>query len=224
MGRIYLVRHAQASFGLQTYDRLSELGKQQAPHLDKHFNPILTNNTPLIFAGDMQRQQDTATLGFPGMEIQTLPGLNEFDHQNILAVYHPQYQDAGEIAAFLLSQPNPKKAFQLGFEAAMQQWMQGHPGEYVESWSTFAKRCTDALQALIATGREKDTDVIAVTSGGVIAAITGHILGLSTDRTLDINWVIANTAVTSLLYRSDKVSLAYFNNFHHLPSALLTYR
>ena len=30
MSLVYLVRHAQASFGARDYDRLSELGRQQA--------------------------------------------------------------------------------------------------------------------------------------------------------------------------------------------------
>lgn len=221
MGRIYLVRHAQASFGLQTYDRLSELGRRQAPYLSGHFH---AENDFMLFAGDMQRQRDTAVLGFPGREVHTLDGLNEFDHQNVLAVYHPQYADAGEIAAYLLSQPDPKKAFQQGFEAAMLQWIRGGDGEYRESWEAFGRRCMSALQELLDTGADSKQDIIAVTSGGVIAAITGQVLGLSGERTLDINWVIANTGVTSLLYRTGKVSLAYFNNFHHLPSGLVTYR
>jgi len=37
MSLVYLVRHAQASFGAQDYDRLSELGRQQARWLGGYF-------------------------------------------------------------------------------------------------------------------------------------------------------------------------------------------
>ena len=37
MSLVYLVRHAQASFGARDYDRLSELGRQQARWLGDYF-------------------------------------------------------------------------------------------------------------------------------------------------------------------------------------------
>ncbi|HEX5612745.1 MAG TPA: phosphoglycerate mutase family protein, partial [Burkholderiales bacterium] len=37
MAELYLVRHAQASFGTEDYDRLSELGRRQARWLGEYF-------------------------------------------------------------------------------------------------------------------------------------------------------------------------------------------
>jgi phosphohistidine phosphatase SixA len=37
MALVFLVRHAQASFGTHDYDRLSELGRQQSRWLGEYF-------------------------------------------------------------------------------------------------------------------------------------------------------------------------------------------
>jgi broad specificity phosphatase PhoE len=37
MGTLYLVRHGQASFGSDDYDRLSELGARQCERLGEYF-------------------------------------------------------------------------------------------------------------------------------------------------------------------------------------------
>ena len=37
MGTLYLVRHGQASFGTDDYDRLSELGARQCERLGEYF-------------------------------------------------------------------------------------------------------------------------------------------------------------------------------------------
>jgi broad specificity phosphatase PhoE len=55
MAKIYLVRHAQASFGLENYDQLSELGMQQSTHIPKHFNAA----PQAFYRGDMQRHAQT---------------------------------------------------------------------------------------------------------------------------------------------------------------------
>mgnify|MGYP003610115975 FL=1 len=59
MTTIYLVRHGQASFGAESYDKLSTTGEQQATVLGQYFQKILKEQ-PYVVAGGMQRHRQTA--------------------------------------------------------------------------------------------------------------------------------------------------------------------
>ena len=61
MTTIYLIRHGQASFGAANYDQLSNKGEQQATLLGQYFAKILKEQ-PYVYAGTMQRHQQTAQL------------------------------------------------------------------------------------------------------------------------------------------------------------------
>ena len=59
MGDLYLIRHAQASFGKPDYDELSELGFHQARLLADFFER--TGRTfDALYCGEMKRHRDTA--------------------------------------------------------------------------------------------------------------------------------------------------------------------
>ena len=66
------------------------------------------------------------------------------------------------------------------------------------------------------------------TSGGPIGAAVQWVLGLDNEQMQSLNWVIANSSVTSIIYRPGQVSLSYFNNFAHLQQtsdrSFITYR
>ena len=61
MTTIYLIRHGQASFGAESYDKLSEKGELQAQRLGQYFKHIL-KESPYVVAGSMHRHQQTAQL------------------------------------------------------------------------------------------------------------------------------------------------------------------
>lgn len=52
MTTIYLVRHGQASFGAESYDKLSPNGELQAKVLGQYFDQIL-KEAPYAVAGSM---------------------------------------------------------------------------------------------------------------------------------------------------------------------------
>ena len=52
MTTIYLIRHGQASFGAESYDKLSPNGELQATLLGQYFNQIL-KEAPYVVAGSM---------------------------------------------------------------------------------------------------------------------------------------------------------------------------
>ena len=96
MGSIYLIRHGQASFGADDYDVLSPVGVEQAQVLGRHLADM-----GLVFdrcvAGDLRRQQHTATaafdqyhaLGLPVPALETDSAFNEFDAEAIIRALLP---------------------------------------------------------------------------------------------------------------------------------------
>ena len=109
----------------------------------------------------------------------------------------------------------------------MTRWMCGdHDADYRESWQSFCTRCVAALGRI--TDGAASRRVVVFTSGGPIAAICQHLLGLDPRRTLDVNSVLVNCATTGLLFRPEAVSLSHLNNYAHLEQAgdprMVTYR
>ncbi len=232
MGQIYLVRHGQASFGKADYDQLSPLGEQQGRILgewfaqrDQQFHRIVT--------GAMKRHHQTAHACLGQMpqaatawEVDA--GFNEYDHHEVLVRHRPDFADPENIKLFLREMPKPQRAFQLVFEEAMLRWMGGtQDADYVETWPQFRARCVAALRRLLDSA-EASQNIIVFTSGGTIATLCQHVLGLPDRNVMELNWSLVNAAVTKLFYQPDRVVLSYLNNFSHLESAALdnavTYR
>lgn len=224
MPRIYLIRHGQASFGHVNYDALSSIGKKQSTFVKAHFSQDIL---PKIqwWRGEMNRHRETAEMAI-GSDVENIHrGLNEFDHENVLSVAFPFFADPVKMGEYIMSQPNPKKAFQDGFEKALLRWIHEEPGDYTESYAQFLKRVSDTMEELKQSALENQVKEIGVfTSGGFIAAAMQSILQLPPEKMLEINWHIANASVTALQFNERGTSLKYFNNYSHLPESLLTWR
>lgn len=222
MARLHLVRHAQASFGLDNYDQLSDVGFEQSTFIPKHFE-----QTPQVFyRGDMKRHEQTLSHSFSKVPFKIMPGLNEFDHVDVLQVHRPEIADKEKAVALVMGQADPKKFMEVEFKAAMLKWMNEEgTSSYKESFKAFEQRAQEAIATIIETARkEQQKDIVAVTSGGFIALAMMHLLQLPKEKMIELNLGVANTSVTSLLFNNEKISLSYFNNFSHLPSAMVTYR
>jgi broad specificity phosphatase PhoE len=224
MARLYLVRHAQASFGAEDYDKLSELGLKQSTYIPGHFSddPKVSR---ILYRGDMLRHKETADYSFTGLTPVILPGLNEFDHMNVLTVYQPDINDKAKMTEIVMSQKDPKQFIEDEFKKAMLRWMNEEgPTSYRETFRDFKTRVTDSIADIIsAARREKHKEVIAVTSGGVISLYMTILMDMPQIRMIELNQHIANTSVTSLLFNDKKTTLSYYNNFSHLPKDMVTF-
>lgn len=223
MGQIYLVRHGQASFGSANYDQLSELGLEQARLLGEWFAKSRQSFTRVV-TGDLQRHRQTADAciamlpksQLAGTDWHTDPDFNEYDHHEVLVRHRPSFEDPEEVKRFLAASPNARYAFQDIFQAAMSRWMSGmYDADYREPWPVFRGRCVAALQRLVERADRAQT-VVVFTSGGTIATICQHVLGLGDRQAADLNWTLVNCAVTKLLYQPGRVTLSYLNNYAHL--------
>lgn len=228
MAAIYLIRHGQASFGTDNYDRLTDLGKQQAAALGIHLQErgIVFD---AAFMGAMKRHAETAEHCLASINSSLQPriisGLNEYAHEEIFSLHVPALKNGGDITRYLAQFPNPRKTFQTEFEKAIERWRSGQfDTEYSETWQQFLNRCSTSLQQL----QQQNAKSIAVfSSGGAIAAITGHIMGAADKHIMELSWAIMNCSITCLLFNEEKISLRYFNDFSHFETAnrsLLTHR
>ena len=224
MARLYLVRHAQASFGAENYDKLSELGLKQSTYIPGHFSDDPTVSRAL-YRGDMLRHKETADYSFTGMTPIIHPGLNEFDHMNVLTVYQPDINNKEKMMEIVMNQKDPKQFIEDEFRNAILRWMNEEgTTSYNETFRDFKARITAAIQEVISTARkEKQKEVIAVTSGGVISLYMTILMDMPQERMIEMNQHIANTSVTSLLFNDKKTTLSYYNNFSHLPKDMVTF-
>lgn len=225
MAVLYLIRHGQASFGMDNYDLLTEIGRQQCTFLPSHFNGIIPEQGSL-FSGSMERHRQSAAQAFPEAKaLELLPGLNEFDHEDILKVYDPKLFDRqGRLLKG--SKKEEEEFIRTAFPAAMLQWVGSASGaEYEESFQHFKSRCRESLQQLISRARnEQRKQLLAVSSGGVISLLLMQILQIPDHQFPALNLNIANASVSAFLFNDKKISLSYFNNHSHLPEELVTYR
>lgn len=228
MATLYLVRHGQASFGADNYDALSGLGMRQCQLLGEWWK-ARGMEPGRVVCGPMRRHRESLEAfcrGF-GRELayDTLPGIAEFDHENVLEVYWPLFGDKAALAKFLAETPRPRQAFHRIFIEAVARWHEGrHDQEYNESWPVFRQRVRESFGTLQAPGG----DAIVFTSGGVISVMIQSILGFSDANSFAINAITLNSSVSRVLYRPGESSLHSFNNTAHLDvhndASLITYR
>ncbi|MEX3811230.1 histidine phosphatase family protein [Paraburkholderia sp. BR13439] len=238
MGQIYLIRHAQAWFGTDDYDRLSELGFRQARLLGRWFGSCDASMDRVV-AGAMRRHLESASSCLDAVSATSAPYacdvqvdelLNEFDHDGVLDAFRESdHEAARHLDSHIGDDPVTSSAMlQRYFALAMERWMSGqHDGDYGESWHQFRERSIEGFER-IATGASPAKRIAVFTSGGVIAAICQHLLDLSNKATRDLNWSLANTGVTRVLSTKGRRGLDYLNSTAHFEWAcspqMLTYR
>lgn len=223
MTTIYLIRHGQASFGAESYDKLSPNGELQAKLLGQYFNQILKEE-PYVIAGSMQRHQQTANLAlaecFPEAAIQTDSAWNEFNHQQVFAQYEPRFNEPHLLKQDVENEVNPRAYLAKIFEGAIERWTGGdYHHEYDESWPDFKSRVEMALQNLCdELAKTKPRYAVVFTSGGVISVAAGKLLELNPNRTFALNWAITNTSMTTLRLVGNEPQLLSLNEHHFIKA------
>jgi broad specificity phosphatase PhoE len=236
MSMIYMIRHGQASFGKEDYDQLSPLGKRQARILAQHFLDA-GFHPDAVYSGTMARQTGTAQevlsayrvalRKVPGLEM--LSGFNEYNTAAIVTALFPgMVKHDPSLNDDLPKMYVSKDAFKRVFEGAMLRWVTGaFDTPEFESWEALKARVAESLR-LIMKSRGKGKTIAVFTSGGAIAASLAHVLGISGERAMRLNWQLLNSSVSRFMYNEERITLAGFNSIAHLELAgdpsLITYR
>nr|WP_256489954.1 histidine phosphatase family protein [Ideonella oryzae] len=214
-----MVRHGQASFGAEDYDRLSDRGVAQARRLGQALKGAGVCGARVI-CGSLSRHRATAIHCLSGAGViadpDVRPEWNEFDHLALLRAAWPAYGDMTQLRQDLAGSAAPRQRFQEIFETAMARWVDGvHDADYPETWPAFQQRCRQALDRLCEELPAQE-DALVFTSGGPIAVIAQTLLGLQTPVALGLNAVLVNTGVTQLQVGRRGPRLTVFNAHEHL--------
>ncbi|MDO9478622.1 MAG: histidine phosphatase family protein [Pseudohongiella sp.] len=234
MSELILVRHGQASFGADSYDKLSPLGEQQALLLAQHWQN-LGEQFEVAYSGTLLRQQQTASallslVKQPDLHVHE--GLNEYNGEPLLRIYLRDHATREGFSEGLKLPIKDRKTFQLVLEAATQHWINGSLNAAqddldFESWKDFQSRVHGALDELM-QAHSGGARVLISTSGGVIALALQRALNLPDNQALATNWMVNNSSITRLVYGRGKVSLGCFNAVPHLETPhlkdLITFR
>lgn len=227
MAVIRLIRHGQASFGLGEYDKLSELGQLQSETLGRSLKRR-AGDVDLVVCGEMLRHRQTAEAALAAMgvdaELRIDTRWNEFDHEEVIARHKPAYRSKTLMVADLVRKGDPRRQFQLLFDAALARWTSGqHDDDYSEPWPRFAARAREALEALAG---ERAGSVLVFTSGGPVSSAATGLLGMGADGWLRLNRTCANCSETKVVAGRSGLSLVSWNAhpWFDADRELLSYR
>ncbi len=210
MAHLTLVRHGQASYGAQNYDKLSDLGWRQSRWLGEHFAERGIRFDRVV-RGTLVRHAETLQGILEGMGTDAPHaedgGLNEYDSHSILAAHHG--------APHAGPQGDDRRAHFRMLRDALYAWTDGKlQGDAHEPFTAFRGRVMGALQAL-----QQDASaerVLVVSSGGPIATFLSTVTGMPQRMMVDLNLQTRNGSFSEFRLGSRAVTFISFNNVPHL--------
>ncbi|MDT0594074.1 histidine phosphatase family protein [Glaciecola petra] len=212
MAQLFLVRHAQASFGAENYDELSALGHEQSSLLGEYF---------------AQRQQefDLLVTGALKRQIQTSEGIlkhtkaehiysdscwDEFDFDLIVRTYLTHYPKQKP-------SPNaPRSEWYKVLRNAMIAWSKSELDiTQGETWQAFCCRVEQGMQQIKESRAKR---VLVVSSGGTMAIFLKTLLNTSVEQAVALNLQIKNTSLNEFFFNKNGFQLSCFNHVPHLDN------
>lgn len=204
MTELTLIRHGQANTGATdeaNYDRLSDLGHQQARLLGEYLHEL--GGFERLISGAMRRQIETAEgLNLNGIDHQTDARLNELDYFGL-----SRWAQASHGVAF----PNSQAAFAAQVPQVLDVWRQQKPEAHLETYEAFRARIFAALE-----DAAKDGPAVIVSSTGVIATLVAIALHLETEAKSKMFLTVQNTSVHKFRFRNGELHLTQFGATPHL--------
>lgn len=216
MSDLYLVRHGQARFLTDDYDRLSDLGQQQA-HLLGRYWAGREQQWDQVWCGPLNRHQQTHDAVAEAYRIsnrslppaQTLETLAEIPAFEILHEFGP---DMTRTAA--LSQADKIDAFKSQNEI-LKRWIGGESFGIHDSWQTCRARAETTLDHLSQSLSSGGSSVV-FGSGGSICLMLASVLKLGDQAAWDLALAMTNTSWNQLRVSSRRRTVVTFNSRPHL--------
>ena len=200
-GRLYLIRHGQASLGTADYDRLSPLGQRQSRALGQRLREQLPADLQRPWRGTLKRHHQTLDCLAPAAPPTVDPALNEYTVDGLI-------QSALAQAIHLGLEPPGDKAFAdpkaylntflAWFPEVLSVWQEARlECDHNGTWRAFHSRVLSPLahwRGEMALGLSP----VVVTSAGVISTIVAELLGEDLAWQRELNVSLYNASVTVL--------------------------
>ncbi|MDF1727790.1 MAG: histidine phosphatase family protein [Sulfitobacter sp.] len=207
MSHITLVRHGQAN-SLATdeisYDRLSDLGHQQANWLGNHLRDTQMVHTRL-YTGTLKRHIETGAAMNTGLEPVRDARLNELEYFTLARLLEEQHG---------IGFPADQGGFTKHLPTVFGYWQEDRIEDAPETWDSFHTRIEEALQE-IAAG---EGPALVVTSGGLIAMAMAQAMGLGIPAMARVALAIVHTSLHRLFPIGGHWSPVLFNATPHLDA------
>ncbi len=226
MAELYLVRHAQAAFGTDDYDRLTELGHRQSAWLGEYFRDRDLHFDRVV-SGTLRRHRETLDgIGSEGVRLAAVAldaRLDEYDPERLVRAHLAAlHDDRGE------PQPPPaldpqgprKEHFRL-LRDALTAWTLGKVDPSVHrSFRNFQEGAYEAFEQACrpAPGTAADYRALIVSSGGPISSIVAHHLGMPASSFVALNLQVRNSGFCEIRFNDRGAHLISFNNVPHLDT------
>lgn len=239
MSTLVAVRHGQASFFEANYDRLSELGEEQSRLLGRFWaqREIVFDE---VYSGPRARQIETARLVGEGYaqlgkcwpETRVDAAFDEYHAEAVLKQSLPDLVQKDERIRDLYTaveraadRAETLRSFQKMYEVVIGSWARGELElSDIEPWPTFCDRVHRGIADIMAAaGRGRRVAIF--TSGGPVGVTLQRALELTSQRTLEMAWMVRNASFSEYVFDQQRFTLSQFNAIPHLDDPRLwTYR
>ncbi|HTP61159.1 MAG TPA: histidine phosphatase family protein [Burkholderiales bacterium] len=208
MAELILVRHGQASFGAEDYDKLSDLGWRQSRWLGEYFAERGAAFDHVV-RGSLRRHAETLAGIAEGMG-RALggtedPRLNEYQADVLLRAHTGKdaFQKEGD----------RREHFRV-LRSALYAWTDDSLELAPEHrFEVFREGVRGALADM---RQHPGRRILAVSSGGPISTILCEVLGMPARGVVDLNLQTRNTGVSELQAGASRIHCVSFNNVPHL--------
>jgi len=228
MGTIYLVRHGQAAYGTEDYDRLTETGFAQARLLGKYFG-LRQIRFDGVYVGELRRHAETLQGILEGYPVasdiprpERCAGLNEYS-ADALVLAHTGSRPEPDPAAARRDTCLVRERFRV-LKHALLAWAEGGIQPVgMPAWQAFQ----DAVVATLVEARQRfpEGNVLMISSGGPISAAVAAALRAPAQTAVELNLRMRNSSVTEFASSARRHALVCFNALPHLdtrPDSIMT--
>lgn len=223
MGAIYLVRHGQAAFGTDDYDRLTEIGFTQARRLGEYL-AARNIRCDAVYTGTLRRHSETAggileraAASSRSPAVECVPGLDEYRPEALIGALAGTAAPPARAPLASRSDPALMREHFRQLREALIAWTEGRiQPAGMPAWQEFQRAAVEVL--VQARQRHPDGTVLIVSSGGPIAAIVAAALESPPQVAIELNLRIRNSAVTEFTMSARRHQLLCFNALPHLQA------
>ncbi|MBL8299776.1 MAG: histidine phosphatase family protein [Rhodanobacteraceae bacterium] len=221
--RLLMIRHAQASFGSDDYDRLSERGLRQAELLADWLAAQPELEFTHVVSGTQRRHRETlqalataaAVAGQP-LPIATADAdWNEFDHESLLRGYAAHAAQDPDLVALRvgLDQARILAVISRAFQAWANGELDAFMPETLLSFRDRVRRARDRAEQAAGSGT-----ALVISSGGVISRCAQALLALDEAETIRHNLSLANSGIVEFARENGRWQLRRWSYLPHLDS------